>query len=72
MNQKTASEMFELDEIIAEEQSDKFNIYEDLIEGIISEMSDNARDLSDQNNNSSVSEKTYMRLEIARLQYEIE
>ncbi|OAT06181.1 hypothetical protein BDBG_16570 [Blastomyces gilchristii SLH14081] len=34
-------------------------------------MSDNAESSSDWNNNGSVSEKTYMRLEIARLQHEI-
>ncbi|EQL28973.1 hypothetical protein BDFG_08330 [Blastomyces dermatitidis ATCC 26199] len=56
MNQKMTSEMFELNEIIIEEQSDEFNVYKDLIEGIISEMSDN----------------THMRLEIARLQHEVE
>ncbi|OAT05998.1 hypothetical protein BDBG_16538 [Blastomyces gilchristii SLH14081] len=63
--------MFESDKIIAEKQSDKINIYKDLIEGIISEMSDNIRDLSNQNDNDSVSKKTHMRLEIARLQHEI-
>ncbi|OAT01102.1 uncharacterized protein BDCG_16913 [Blastomyces dermatitidis ER-3] len=51
---KAASEVFELNEIITEEQSDKFNVYKDLIEGIIT------------------SKKTYIRLEIARLQHEIE
>ncbi|OAT02575.1 uncharacterized protein BDCG_17647 [Blastomyces dermatitidis ER-3] len=66
------SEMFELNKIIAEEQSDKFNVYKDSVEGIISEMSDNVRGSSDWNDNSSVSEKTCMRLEIARLQHEVE
>ncbi|OAT11240.1 hypothetical protein BDBG_17474 [Blastomyces gilchristii SLH14081] len=70
-NQKVASEVFELNEIIAEEQSDEFNIYEDSVEGI-SEMSDNAESSSDWNDNSSASEKTCIRLEIARLQYEVE
>ncbi|OAT02505.1 uncharacterized protein BDCG_17601 [Blastomyces dermatitidis ER-3] len=63
--------MFELNDTIMKEQSDKFNIYKDLIEDIISEMSDNIRDSSNQNDNDSVSEKTCMRLEIARLQYEV-
>ncbi|KMW68342.1 hypothetical protein BDDG_12747 [Blastomyces dermatitidis ATCC 18188] len=71
MNQKTAPEMFELNEIIAEKQSDKFNKYKDSVKDI-SEMTDNTESLSNQNNNSSVSEKTYIRLEIARLQHEIE
>ncbi|OAT01987.1 uncharacterized protein BDCG_17329 [Blastomyces dermatitidis ER-3] len=71
MNQKVALRVFELNKIIAEEQSDEFNEYEDLIEGI-SEMSDNAGGSSDWNDNSSVSEKTCMRLEIARLQHEVE
>ncbi|EQL36176.1 hypothetical protein BDFG_02415 [Blastomyces dermatitidis ATCC 26199] len=69
---KTASEVFELNEIITEEQSDKFNVYKDSVEDIISEMSDNAESSSDQNNNNSVNKKTYMRLEITKLQYEIE
>ncbi|EQL28022.1 hypothetical protein BDFG_09190 [Blastomyces dermatitidis ATCC 26199] len=68
----TASETFELDEIIAEEQSDEFNIYKDSVEGIISEISDNAGSSSDRNNNGSASEETHMRLEIARLQHEVE
>ncbi|OAT07315.1 hypothetical protein BDBG_16815 [Blastomyces gilchristii SLH14081] len=72
MNQKMTSEMFELNKIIAEEQSDKFNIYKDSVKDIISEMSDNAESSSDWNDNSSVSKKTHMRLEIARLQHEIE
>ncbi|OAT06725.1 hypothetical protein BDBG_16682 [Blastomyces gilchristii SLH14081] len=55
--------MFELDEIITEKQSDEFNIYKDSVEDI-SEMSDNAE--------SSMSEKTCMRLEITRLQHEVE
>ncbi|OAT02649.1 uncharacterized protein BDCG_17697 [Blastomyces dermatitidis ER-3] len=38
----------------------------------ISEMSGNAGSSSDQNDNSSVSKKTCMRLEIARLQHEVE
>ncbi|OAT01062.1 uncharacterized protein BDCG_16881 [Blastomyces dermatitidis ER-3] len=63
---------FELDKTIAEEQSDEFNIYKDLVEGIISEMSGNVRGSSDQNNNGSVSKETCMRLEIARLQHEVE
>ncbi|OAT07593.1 hypothetical protein BDBG_16864 [Blastomyces gilchristii SLH14081] len=70
MNQKAASEVFELNETITEKQSNKFNKYKDLIEGI-SEMSDNAENSSDENDNSSVSEKTCMRLEIARLQHEV-
>ncbi|OAT14593.1 hypothetical protein BDBG_18111 [Blastomyces gilchristii SLH14081] len=42
INQKTASEMFESDDMIMKEQSDKFNNeYEDSVEDI-SEMSDNA------------------------------
>ncbi|OAT01059.1 uncharacterized protein BDCG_16878 [Blastomyces dermatitidis ER-3] len=45
MNQKAASEAFELNETIAEKQSDKFNKYEDLIEDI-SEMSDNIESLN--------------------------
>ncbi|KMW68674.1 hypothetical protein BDDG_12968 [Blastomyces dermatitidis ATCC 18188] len=71
MNQKMTSEMFELNKIIAEKQSDKFNVYKDSVEDI-SEMSDNAESSSDQNDNDSVSEKTHMRLEIARLQHEVE
>ncbi|OAT14572.1 hypothetical protein BDBG_18091 [Blastomyces gilchristii SLH14081] len=63
MNQKAASEAFELNDMIMKEQSDKFNVYEDSVEGI-SEMSGNAE--------SSMSEKTHMRLEIARLQHEVE
>ncbi|KMW68200.1 hypothetical protein BDDG_12648 [Blastomyces dermatitidis ATCC 18188] len=56
---------------IVKEQSDEFNTkYKDSVEDI-SEMSDNTEDSSDQNDNSSVSEKTYIRLEITRLQYEI-
>ncbi|OAT13442.1 hypothetical protein BDBG_17815 [Blastomyces gilchristii SLH14081] len=70
MNQKMASEVFELNETITEKQSDKFNKYKDSVEDI-SEMSDNTESLSNQNNNSSVSEKTHMRLEIARLQHEV-
>ncbi|KMW67044.1 hypothetical protein BDDG_11879 [Blastomyces dermatitidis ATCC 18188] len=55
-----------------EEQSDESNNkYKDPVEGI-SEMSGNAGGSSDQNNNGSVSEKTRMRLEIARLQHEVE
>ncbi|OAT03853.1 hypothetical protein BDBG_16123 [Blastomyces gilchristii SLH14081] len=65
------SEIFKLNKIITEKQSDEFNEYKDLIEGI-SKMSDNAESSSDWNNNSSVSEKTCIRLEIARLQHEIE
>ncbi|EQL38010.1 hypothetical protein BDFG_00416 [Blastomyces dermatitidis ATCC 26199] len=45
MNQKMTSEIFKLNEIIAEEQSDKFNEYEDSVEDI-SEMSDNAENLN--------------------------
>ncbi|EQL37359.1 hypothetical protein BDFG_01322 [Blastomyces dermatitidis ATCC 26199] len=72
MNQKTASEAFELNNIIMKEQSDKFNNeYKDLIEDIISEISGNAENSSSQNNNNSVSEKTHIRLEIARLQHEV-
>ncbi|EQL27736.1 hypothetical protein BDFG_09454, partial [Blastomyces dermatitidis ATCC 26199] len=68
---KTASEMFELNDTIVKEQSDKFNNkYKDLIKDI-SEMSDNAESLSDQNNNSFISKKTHMRLEITRLQHEV-
>ncbi|KMW69003.1 hypothetical protein BDDG_13197 [Blastomyces dermatitidis ATCC 18188] len=52
-NQKAALETFKPDKTIAEKQSDKFNIYEDSVEGIMSE-------------------KTHMRLEIARLQHEVE
>ncbi|KMW68691.1 hypothetical protein BDDG_12978 [Blastomyces dermatitidis ATCC 18188] len=70
MNQNTASEIFKLNKIITEKQSDKFNVYEDSVEGI-SEISDNAESLSDQNDNNSVSEKTCMRLEITRLQHEV-
>ncbi|KMW68755.1 hypothetical protein BDDG_13014 [Blastomyces dermatitidis ATCC 18188] len=63
--------MFELNDTIMKEQSDKFNNkYKDLIKDI-SEMSDNAESLSDQNNNSFISEKTHMRLEITRLQHEV-
>ncbi|KMW69413.1 hypothetical protein BDDG_13563 [Blastomyces dermatitidis ATCC 18188] len=57
--------------MIVKEQSDEFNNkYKDSVEGI-SEMSDNAESSSSQNNNDSVSEKTHMRLEIARLQHEV-
>ncbi|OAT00104.1 uncharacterized protein BDCG_16473 [Blastomyces dermatitidis ER-3] len=63
--------MFKLNEIITEKQSDKFNKYKDTIEDI-SEMSHNAECSSDQNNNSLSSKKTHMRLEIARLQHDIE
>ncbi|EGE84390.2 hypothetical protein BDDG_07335 [Blastomyces dermatitidis ATCC 18188] len=62
---------FEPDETIAEEQSDESNEYEDPVEGI-SEMSDNVGGPSGWNDNSSVSEETHMRLEIARLQHEVE
>ncbi|OAT07071.1 hypothetical protein BDBG_16758 [Blastomyces gilchristii SLH14081] len=72
MNQKAAPGVFEPDKTITEEQSDKFNVYEDPVEGIISEISGNVRGPSDWNDNSSVSEKTHMRLEITRLQHEVE
>ncbi|KMW69014.1 hypothetical protein BDDG_13204 [Blastomyces dermatitidis ATCC 18188] len=72
INQKTASEAFELNDMIIKEQSDEFNNkYKDSVEDIISKMSDNVESSSDQNNNDSVSEKTYMRLEITRLQHEV-
>ncbi|OAT09892.1 hypothetical protein, variant [Blastomyces gilchristii SLH14081] len=72
MNRKvTAPGVFEPDETIAEEQSDESNVYEDPVEGI-SEMSGNAGGPSGRNDNSSVSEETRMRLEIARLQHEVE
>ncbi|OAT00340.1 uncharacterized protein BDCG_16595 [Blastomyces dermatitidis ER-3] len=46
------SEMFELNKTITEKQSDKFNVYKDSVEDIMSE-------------------KTYIRLEITRLQNSI-
>ncbi|OAT01353.1 uncharacterized protein BDCG_17047 [Blastomyces dermatitidis ER-3] len=67
----TAPGAFEPDETIAEEQSDESNEYEDPVEGI-SEMSDNAGGPSGRNDNGSASEETCMRLEIARLQHEVE
>ncbi|OAT00099.1 uncharacterized protein BDCG_16470 [Blastomyces dermatitidis ER-3] len=71
-NQKAAPGAFEPDKTITEEQSDESNIYKDSVEGIISEMSGNAGGPSGRNNNSSASEETHMRLEIARLQHEVE
>ncbi|OAS99554.1 uncharacterized protein BDCG_00728 [Blastomyces dermatitidis ER-3] len=71
-NRKAAPGAFEPDETIAEEQSDESNVYEDPVEGIISEMSGNAGGPSGRNDNSSASEETRMRLEIARLQHEVE
>ncbi|OAS99547.1 uncharacterized protein BDCG_16194 [Blastomyces dermatitidis ER-3] len=71
-NQKAAPGAFEPDDTIVEERSDESNNeYEDPVEGI-SEMSGNAGGPSGQNNNGSVSEETRMRLEIARLQHEVE
>ncbi|EQL34169.1 hypothetical protein BDFG_04069 [Blastomyces dermatitidis ATCC 26199] len=69
----TAPGAFEPDDTIVEERSDESNNeYEDPVEGIISEMSGNAGGPSGRNDNGSVSEETRMRLEIARLQHEVE
>ncbi|EQL32925.1 hypothetical protein BDFG_05021 [Blastomyces dermatitidis ATCC 26199] len=68
----TAPGAFEPDNTIVEEWSDESNNeYEDPVEGI-SEMSGNAGGPSGRNDNGSVSEETRMRLEIARLQHEVE